>query len=143
MDDRGRHRRNPAKHYFGTNSRDAARAAGLVSMAQDEVGVASAFEREELRAAVRNVAAAEIVRRAPIEHPGGAAGKKLWGLMAELGWLSLYLPEQQGGLGQPFSVLATLYTELGRALSPAPLLGSMLAVNALADVGEDGADNAL
>jgi alkylation response protein AidB-like acyl-CoA dehydrogenase len=56
--------------------------------------------------------------------------------------LALYLPEQQGGLGQPFSLLATLYTELGSALSPAPLLGSMLAVNALADVGEDGADNA-
>ena len=112
-------------------------------MADDKADMAAAFEPEELRAAVRRVAAEEIVRRAPIENPGGASGKKLWGLMAELGWLGLYLPVLQGGLGQPFSLLATLYTELGRALSPAPLLGGMLAANALAEFGEEGADNAL
>ncbi|WP_454833181.1 acyl-CoA dehydrogenase family protein [Pseudomonas veronii] len=41
----------------------------------------------------------------------------------ELGWLGLCVPAQWGGLQQPFSALATLYVELGRALS-GPSIGA-------------------
>lgn len=50
----------------------------------------------------------------------------------DAGWLALTAPEAQGGLEQPLAAAVWLYLELGRALSPAPLLPSLLAVDALA-----------
>lgn len=51
--------------------------------------------------------------------------------IAELGWTQLTIPESHDGLGQDFRALAAIYSELGRALSPVPLMSSMVAVEAL------------
>ncbi|HKY19852.1 MAG TPA: acyl-CoA dehydrogenase family protein [Vicinamibacterales bacterium] len=51
--------------------------------------------------------------------------------VAELGWTQLTLPESLGGMGQSFEALASIYLEMGRALSPIPLMASMAAVDAL------------
>jgi alkylation response protein AidB-like acyl-CoA dehydrogenase len=45
-----------------------------------------------------------------------------WAGLAELGWTSVLLPEEHGGLGLSFLDLALLVEESGRALLPAPLV---------------------
>ena len=46
----------------------------------------------------------------------------VWAALAELGWTSVLLPEEHGGLGLSFLDLALLLEESGRALLPAPLV---------------------
>jgi alkylation response protein AidB-like acyl-CoA dehydrogenase len=46
----------------------------------------------------------------------------LWHGLAELGWMSVLVPEEQGGLGLGFLDLALLMEEAGRALVPAPVI---------------------
>ncbi len=55
-----------------------------------------------------------------------------WGLIAEMGWLLLPLPEDAGGLGLGRDASAAIHYELGRVLSSAPLIPALLAVQALA-----------
>jgi alkylation response protein AidB-like acyl-CoA dehydrogenase len=59
-----------------------------------------------------------------------------WSLIAEMGWLGLAAPEELGGLGQGREALATLYTELGRVLAPAPVLPALMAVEAVSKASE-------
>ncbi|MEV7524477.1 acyl-CoA dehydrogenase family protein [Streptomyces sp. NPDC091371] len=69
-------------------------------------------EQEELRDAVRAVLA---------RHPGHAA----WGpLTAQVGAAALAVPEEYGGLGCGAAEVGVVMSELGRALSPVPYLGS-------------------
>jgi acyl-CoA dehydrogenase len=49
---------------------------------------------------------------------------ELWQQMAELGWASIILPEQYGGLDFGFLGLGTVLEETGRTLTAAPLLSS-------------------
>ena len=51
---------------------------------------------------------------------------ELWKDMADLGWLSLALPEEYGGTGGNFLDLAVLIEEMGRALLPSPFLDTMI-----------------
>jgi alkylation response protein AidB-like acyl-CoA dehydrogenase len=46
----------------------------------------------------------------------------VWEGLAELGWTSVLLPEEHGGLGLSFLDLALVLEESGRALLPAPLV---------------------
>ena len=46
----------------------------------------------------------------------------VWRGLAELGWFSVMVPEEHGGLGLGFLDLALLLEESGRALVPAPLV---------------------
>jgi alkylation response protein AidB-like acyl-CoA dehydrogenase len=46
----------------------------------------------------------------------------VWRGLAELGWTSVLLPEEHGGLGLGFLDLALLLEESGRALLPAPIV---------------------
>lgn len=55
-----------------------------------------------------------------------------WSLIAEMGWLLLPLPEDAGGLGLGRDASAAIHFELGKALSTAPLIPALLAVQALA-----------
>jgi alkylation response protein AidB-like acyl-CoA dehydrogenase len=48
--------------------------------------------------------------------------RELWRGLAELGWMSVLVPEPHGGLGLGFLDLALLSEESGRALLPAPLV---------------------
>ncbi|MFD7323475.1 acyl-CoA dehydrogenase family protein [Streptomyces sp. NPDC059875] len=82
-------------------------------------------EQEELRAAVRSVLA---------RHEGAAA----WAPLTEqIGVTALAVPEAYGGLGCGSAEIAVVAGELGRALSPAPYLGSaVLTVTALLSSGD-------
>ena len=64
--------------------------------------------------------------------------QSLWQQMVALGWTSLAVPEEAGGLGMPLVAVAGLVEELGRAAFPCPLLGTLNAtyVLAAADAGE-------
>lgn len=61
-------------------------------------------------------------RRAAMAAPAGYA-EQHWQTFAECGWLSLGLPEEAGGLGEPIDQ-AVLAEELGRALVVEPWLAN-------------------
>jgi alkylation response protein AidB-like acyl-CoA dehydrogenase len=61
----------------------------------------------------------------------------LWGAMAEQGWLAIERPESEGGLGLGMVEVAVLCEQFGRHLAPAPFVGTLLALAALADAAED------
>lgn len=50
--------------------------------------------------------------------------KELWQRMAELGWASIILPEEFGGLDFGFTGLGVVMEEAGRTLTASPLLAS-------------------
>lgn len=91
------------------------------------------IDQTELRDSARRVLEKHADRMAFLQpsHEPGAFDPGLWQLIAELGWLGLSVPEEQGGLGQPFPVLATLYFELGRALCAQPFTGATIGIEAL------------
>jgi alkylation response protein AidB-like acyl-CoA dehydrogenase len=55
----------------------------------------------------------------------------VWSAMADQGWLTLELPEDDGGLGLGAVEMAVLCEQLGRRLVAAPYLPSVLALGAL------------
>ena len=60
-----------------------------------------------------------------------------WTALTEAGVFALRLPEDAGGLGLGMVEAALVFTELGRALVPGPLVGTALAAG-LADAGTVG-----
>ena len=57
--------------------------------------------------------------------------------LAELGVIGAFLTEEQGGFGGSGFDIATVFEELGRALCPEPMLGTLMVVRALAGLGQD------
>lgn len=55
-----------------------------------------------------------------------------WQMIAEMGWLMIELPEDQGGLGLGREASAAIHFELGRVLSSAPLIPALLGLRAIA-----------
>lgn len=55
-----------------------------------------------------------------------------WGLIAEMGWLMMAVPEDQGGLGLGLEAAGVIHRMLGKALVPGPAMAQMLAIEALA-----------
>jgi alkylation response protein AidB-like acyl-CoA dehydrogenase len=55
-----------------------------------------------------------------------------WKIAAEMGWLMITLPEAQGGLGLGRNAAVAVHFELGRALSTAPLIPALLALEGIA-----------
>src|SRR5687767_2448133 len=98
------------------------------------------IDRGELRDAVRSMLAMESDSakvRAAVELEHGF-DPVLWEKFAELGWLGIDLPERYGGAGASFADLAVVLTELGRMVTPSPMLGSgVLAAGALLTGGSD------
>ncbi|MGH3864233.1 acyl-CoA dehydrogenase family protein [Actinokineospora sp.] len=60
-------------------------------------------------------------------------------LCADIGVAALAIPERFGGLGAGIAETAVVLGELGRTLTPAPLLGTTVAVQALLASGDDDA----
>jgi alkylation response protein AidB-like acyl-CoA dehydrogenase len=61
----------------------------------------------------------------------------MWKEMAQLGWLGLSLPEEQGGSGLGMVETALLLEELGRAAYPGPYWPTMLVASAIAEAGTE------
>ncbi|MBP6816194.1 MAG: acyl-CoA dehydrogenase family protein [Burkholderiaceae bacterium] len=71
---------------------------------------------------------------------GSADGydRATWRQMAELGWLSIQVPEAQGGLGLGLAASATLATRIGYAAFPEPFVsGAVMAPACLAGARAD------
>jgi len=62
-----------------------------------------------------------------------------WGLAAEMGWLMVRLPEEDGGLGFRREASTALHLEMGRVLSAMPLIPAQLGLQAIA-ASEDFAE---
>jgi len=55
----------------------------------------------------------------------------VWSAMVEQGWLGVAVPEGEGGLGLGWVEAAVLLEEAGRHVAPVPLLGALVAIDAL------------
>ncbi|HVB94264.1 MAG TPA: acyl-CoA dehydrogenase family protein [Acidimicrobiales bacterium] len=107
------------------------------------------FELSPEQTALRDAAGSLLDGYAPPERvrefvgsgldPVGPGGfdTTLWAAMADQGWLAIERPEEVGGLGLGMVEVAVLCEELGRRLAPAPFIGSILALGALADGADD------
>ncbi|WP_430782543.1 acyl-CoA dehydrogenase family protein [Actinoplanes sp. G11-F43] len=68
----------------------------------------------------------------------GHTGDDLWArLCGQIGVAGLTVPEEYGGSGATVAEAAIVLAELGRVLSPVPMLGSLLATHALLGAGPD------
>jgi alkylation response protein AidB-like acyl-CoA dehydrogenase len=99
-------------------------------------------EQRGLRDAVRALLAkrsdSAAVRRA-VQDPGGYDAT-LWKVLCEqIGVAALAVPERFGGVGAGRREVQLVLEEFGRTLTPAPLLGSVLATSLLVALGDDAA----
>ena len=97
-------------------------------------------EQEILRRTAKEFLEAEcptsLVREA--EESGEGHAPDLWRKMAGLGWLGIGLPEQYGGTEGPLTDQVVLFEEIGRALTPGPLLtSSVLAAQVVLGAGNE------
>ncbi len=94
-------------------------------------------DQEALQRSAREFLAAEcppaLVRDAATSDDG--VPRDLYRKMAELGWMSLLVPEKQGGLGLGTLELALVCEELGRVAAPGPFLTTQLVIAALLQAG--------
>lgn len=70
----------------------------------------------------------EVHRAAVSDEP---FARPLWEKVAELGWLMLAVPEEQGGMGGGIAELAILQKAYGAHLAPLPTIGTALLTEAL------------
>lgn len=94
----------------------------------------------EEQAMLRDMAKAWVADRAPVTalravraaHAASGYDPALYAEMAEMGWASILVPEQHGGVGMDLTSLGLIAEELGRTLTASPLLPSAVgAVSAL------------
>lgn len=84
-------------------------------------------EQELLQASAREFLRAEAppsFARAMMDDPVGIT-EKVWRALADLGWLGLVVPEQQGGSGLGYFDMAILLQECGRVVLPGPLMSTL------------------
>lgn len=67
----------------------------------------------------------------------------IWAQMAELGWLGICVPEEQGGLGLGAGDMCVLLESVGKLLVPEPLVSSIAAAGLLADCDTNTARSAV
>jgi alkylation response protein AidB-like acyl-CoA dehydrogenase len=69
-------------------------------------------------------------------HDADGFSRKLWKDFAEMGWAGILVPQEYGGLGLGHVEAGVVMEELGRTLTPSPLLSTaLLTANALARAG--------
>ncbi len=86
-------------------------------------------EQDEIAATVASFLAARLPvtgRRARHVLDGDEIDARVWRECAELGWLSLGLPEEAGGAGYGLVEEMLLFRELGRGVAPGPFLPGVL-----------------
>ena len=105
-------------------------------MSADALDTAERIDPEELRDSARRLLSDQVDHRAGYDQPGSNRGAALYREIADLGWLLLTASAARGGLGQSFEALAPIYEEMGRALSPVAISGTMAAVDILRDQDE-------
>jgi alkylation response protein AidB-like acyl-CoA dehydrogenase len=87
-------------------------------------------EQQMLRDSARDF----LRQRAPVSHLRGLRdsgnedgfSRDLWAEMVDLGWASILVPEEHGGLEYGYVGLGIVLEECGRTLTPSPLLGTAL-----------------
>ena len=84
-------------------------------------------EQQELKAQARSYLAERFPAERVAELADSEAGwdPSSWDELAELGWLGVSVPEEQGGAGLGFVEEALLLEELGRALYPGPYFSTV------------------
>ena len=86
-------------------------------MSQDEsIGMFRDSARGFLRAADQRQ------RARALEASGGGFDRATWSQIAELGWLSILVPEDAGGLGLGIAEVCAIAVEAGRELLPEPFI---------------------
>jgi alkylation response protein AidB-like acyl-CoA dehydrogenase len=97
------------------------------------------FELSPDQRALRDAAASllagrssmRVVRRAV--DRGGEPDPGLWAAMVDQGWCGLAVREKLGGVGLGWVEAAVVLEQVGTYVAPAPVLGQMVALDALAD----------
>jgi alkylation response protein AidB-like acyl-CoA dehydrogenase len=89
---------------------------------------------DALRASVADVLAQECARETVLHHVAEQTGPlaPLWKTATDLGWTSLAIPEEFGGLGLGLDALIPLYEELGRYAAPLPFITTVLTADCIA-----------
>jgi alkylation response protein AidB-like acyl-CoA dehydrogenase len=100
-------------------------------MSADALEEPGLIDPETLRDSARRFLADKVDRRAGLGDVRRDVRAALQAEMTALGWLILTIPESRHGLGQGFAALAPIYEELGRALAPVTMSGTMMAVDVL------------
>ncbi|MGH2830458.1 MAG: acyl-CoA dehydrogenase family protein [Actinomycetota bacterium] len=99
------------------------------------------FDLSDEQRALRDEARRYLEREAPVSYARAMMDEPLhhrpgiWRATADLGWLGLPLPEDAGGVGEGFSALAILLSEMGRVVFPGPYLSTVLAGQAVMVAG--------
>jgi alkylation response protein AidB-like acyl-CoA dehydrogenase len=97
------------------------------------------FELSPDQRALRDAAAGLLAGRSPMAvvrssvDRGGEPDAALWGAMVDQGWCGLAVPEKLGGVGLGWVEAAIVLEQVGAHVAPAPVLGQMVALDALAD----------
>ena len=91
-------------------------------------------EQDALRDTVRVLLTREGDTRAAMATSSGF-DEKIWARLSDLGAAGLHVPVDLGGVGASFLETRIVLGELGRTLTPCPLLGSVLASAALLSAG--------
>jgi alkylation response protein AidB-like acyl-CoA dehydrogenase len=102
--------------------------------------VLSDEERAELRETARRLLAdrsSTLKVRALLDDESGY-DRALWSSMAELGWLAIHLPDDRGGMGASYGDLAVILHELGRQVTPSPMLTSAVVGAAALTAAQNG-----
>src|SRR4051794_24375213 len=97
--------------------------------------MAPSEEHRALRDAVRGLPAGDPARAA-IEQPAGYDAGLWQRLCKEIGVAGLAIPESYGGAGATLLESHIALAEWGRQLTPGPMLGSVLATQALLRAGD-------
>jgi alkylation response protein AidB-like acyl-CoA dehydrogenase len=97
------------------------------------------FELSPDQRALRDAAADLLAGRSPMPvvrgavDRGGEPDRDLWKAMVDQGWCGLAVPEKLGGVGLGWVEAAIVLEQVGAHVAPAPVLGQMVALEALAD----------
>ncbi len=92
-------------------------------------------DQRALRAAATDLLAGRSpmrVVRSAVDR-GGEPDRDLWEAMVDQGWCGLAVPEKLGGVGLGWVEAAIVLEQVGAHVAPAPVLGQMVALGALAD----------
>lgn len=104
----------------------------------DQITFARSEEQTMLAATVRELleASASLDSVRDMSLTPDAFNRDVWNALGEMGLIGLTLPEEYGGAGYGFAEMAVVFEELGRMVTPVPLLSSLMAATAVVESGD-------